>query len=476
VTETKSPVNAGDVIDGKYRIERVLGAGGMGVVVVATHLQLEQKVAIKFLLPEVSKSADAVARFSREARAAAKIQSEHVARVLDVATHANGAPYMVMEYLEGQDLDATLEEHKALPIERAVDYVLQALEALAEAHVAGIVHRDLKPANIFLARRADGSSVVKVLDFGISKLAGEKDYGLTSDSAQMGSPLYMSPEQLQRTRDTDARSDIWAIGVILHELLTGTAPFMADTLPEIIAGILTLPPLRMRLPRPDVPLELEAVVLRCLEKNPKKRFQNVAELAVALGPFAPEGSRVSTERIVRVVAGRKEISLPPSSTPGLAFAPQAVPELPTQLIVPAVVIVEPAAPEPAATGSSWQTTGVLRSARRGRRIAIAVFAGLVVATVVVAGIVVRRSPGPAAPSATPDPSTVATIGAPDIPPPLAPAAPSDTESASAAPSASSAPPSGPKPPAGRPAPAATRAAPAAPAPTIPGAADFGGRK
>ena len=301
MSDAQSPVKPGDVIDAKYRVERVLGAGGMGVVVVATHLQLEQKVAIKFLLPAVAKQPEAVARFAREARAAAKIQSEHVARVLDVATHANGSPYMVMEFLEGSDLEATLEEHRALPVDRVVDYVLQALEALAEAHVAGIVHRDLKPANMFLARRADGSSVVKLLDFGISKVASDKSAQLTSESAQMGSPLYMSPEQLRRTRDVDARADIWAVGVILHELLTGEAPFIAETLPEIIAGILSLPPLRLRLHHPEIPVELEEVVLRCLEKDRDKRFPDVAQLAMALRPFAPEGSLVSVERIVRVI-------------------------------------------------------------------------------------------------------------------------------------------------------------------------------
>ncbi len=301
-----APVRTGDIVAGKYRIERVLGAGAMGVVVVATHVHLEQKVAIKFLLPEVAKSTEAVARFAREARAAAKIQSEHVARVLDVATHESGVPYMVMEYLEGRDLEQTREEHGSLPVEKVVDYVLQALEALAEAHVAGIVHRDLKPANMFLARRADGSSVVKILDFGISKLASDKSAKLTHESAQMGSPLYMSPEQLQRSPEVDARTDIWAIGVILQELVTGTAPFAADSLAEIVAGILSLPPLRMRLHKPEIPEGLEQVVLRCLEKSPDKRFPDVAKLAVALAPFGPERCAVSTERIVRVVSGRKE--------------------------------------------------------------------------------------------------------------------------------------------------------------------------
>src|SRR5262245_19524317 len=189
------PVVAGDVIAGKYRVERELGAGGMGVVVAATHLQLDQRVALKFLLPQVACDAAWVERFSREARAAVKIQSEHVARVLDVGTLPSGQPYMVMEYLDGSDLAQVVRQHGGLPGQEAIEYVLQACEALAEAHAAGIVHRDLKPANLFLTRRADGSPCVKVLDFGISKamLVGPQERPgspLTQTSALMGSPRY----------------------------------------------------------------------------------------------------------------------------------------------------------------------------------------------------------------------------------------------------------------------------------------------
>jgi serine/threonine protein kinase len=402
---TTSPVKPGDVIAGKYRIERVLGAGGMGVVVVAMHLQLDQLVAIKFLLPAVARNTEAVARFSREARAAAKIQSEHVARVIDVATSEDGTPYMVMEYLEGKDLETTLQDQGPLPIENAVDYILQALEALAEAHAAGIVHRDLKPANIFLARRADGSSVVKVLDFGISKLSRGSDPQITTTSAQMGSPLYMSPEQLRRTKDVDARADIWSLGVILQELIVGEAPFMADSLPEIIAMILSEPPLSMRLRRPEVPVQLEALVKRCLEKEPGARYANVAELARALGPFAPARSVVSIERVMRVVAGRQEISLPPASERAVVVA-----KVPDARVV--------------ATNSSWHTSGVLRSVRRSRRMVVVTIAGLVVAAAIAAAVALTRQ------GSTPDRPASASSQASTASAPLASTAPAQAPAAS----------------------------------------------
>ncbi|HEX7601864.1 MAG TPA: serine/threonine-protein kinase, partial [Polyangiaceae bacterium] len=237
---SESPVAMGDVLAGKYRVERVLGRGGMGVVVAATHLHLDQRVAIKFLLPDALSHADVVSRFAREAKAASKVTSEHVAKVIDVGTLDSGAPYMVMEYLEGHDLAAELEAKGRLPVEEAVSHVLQALEALAEAHKAGIVHRDLKPANLFLANRPDKTSIIKVLDFGISKLP-QAGGAVTHTAAIMGSPLYMSPEQLMSSKSVDARSDVWSIGIVLYESLSGSPPYRADTMPEIVALILQAP-------------------------------------------------------------------------------------------------------------------------------------------------------------------------------------------------------------------------------------------
>ena len=296
-----SPVKEGDLLAGKYRVERVLGVGGMGVVVAARHEQLEQHVAIKFVRDEALGDHEAVSRFLREARAAAKLRSEHAAKVLDVGTLESGAPYMVMEYLEGSDLAVVLDERGTLPVELAAEYLVQACEAVAEAHAAGIVHRDLKPQNLFLARTVGGGSRVKVLDFGVSKtLAGDGPAsigaGLTQTRSMLGSPLYMSPEQMRSSRDVDARSDVWALGVVLFQLLTGEWPFEAEAMPELVLKVVTDPPRSLAAIRPEVPQGLVEVVERCLKKPPAERYANAAELAQALEPFAPPESRVTVER------------------------------------------------------------------------------------------------------------------------------------------------------------------------------------
>jgi len=296
-----APVHEGDILDGKYRVERVLGVGGMGIVVAATHLQLDQRVALKFLLPAALGNPSVVARFAREARAAVRIQSEHVARVIDVGTLTTGSPYMVMEYLEGGDLAATLETRGPLPVVETVTYLLEACEAIAEAHAIGVVHRDLKPANLFLAKRSGRDPMIKVLDFGISKTTDPAVSGLTQTSTVMGSPLYMSPEQMMSSRDVDLRTDIWSLGVILYELLVGEPPFVADTMPQIVFMVTSgdAPPLAAK--RPDAPAGLAEVVRRCLRRAPEERFANVADFAKALVPFGSSRAGVSLERIERVL-------------------------------------------------------------------------------------------------------------------------------------------------------------------------------
>ena len=205
-----APVAEGEILAGKYKVEKVLGVGGMGVVVAATHLTLRQKVAIKFLLHGASD--EVVTRFLREARAAVRLKSDHVAKIIDVGELENGAPFMVMEYLDGTDLAAAIRAASKIPVATAVDYVLQACEAIAEAHASGVIHRDLKPANLFLTKAADGSPMIKVLDFGISKDAGadaaEQEQGLTKTTAVLGSPSFMAPEQMRSTKSADARADI----------------------------------------------------------------------------------------------------------------------------------------------------------------------------------------------------------------------------------------------------------------------------
>ncbi len=303
--ESSAGVRPGDVLAGKYRIEQVLGVGGMGVVVAATHLQLDTKVALKFLLPAMLRNKDVVNRFAREARAAVRIQSEHVARVLDVGTLESGAPYMVMEFLEGEDLAAWLMRQGPLPVELTVDFVLQACVAVANAHSLGIVHRDLKPANLFCLRGSDRQFLIKVLDFGISKItnlsASDSGGSMTHTTAVMGSPYYMSPEQMQSAKEVDARTDIWALGVILYELLCGSTPFVGESFAEIAIKVATTPFAPVRSLRTDVPPGLEAVIFRCLEKKKTERFGNVADLAVALGEFAPARSRPSIDKIVGIL-------------------------------------------------------------------------------------------------------------------------------------------------------------------------------
>jgi serine/threonine-protein kinase len=263
----------------------------MGCVVAARHVELGELVAIKFLLKEVSQSEIVVARFFREARAAAKIKSEHVVRVSDVGRLPDGAPYMVMEHLNGQDLSDVLRDRGPLPIGEAVGYVLEACEALDEAHAAGIVHRDLKPSNLFLATLPDGRRSVKVLDFGIAKAmpdptAGEHEKSLTATASVVGSPLYMSPEQVRSSKLVDARTDIWSLGVILHQLLTGRPPFDGETLGSVLAALSADAPPPLRSQRPDAPEGLERVLLLCLQKSPDARIADVRTLVAALAPYA----------------------------------------------------------------------------------------------------------------------------------------------------------------------------------------------
>ena len=291
----------GQVLANKYRVERIIGQGGFGVVVAAHHLQLDERVAIKVLLPEIASRPDAVARFLREGRATIKIRSEHVVRVLDVGTLESGAPFLVMEYLEGQDLAALLARRGPLAPWLAVDHVLQACEALAEAHALGIVHRDLKPANLFLTQRRDGTTSIKVLDFGISKVTRPGEQGMTSSGVLVGSPRYMSPEQMRSARQVDARTDIWSLGVITYELVCGRAPFDATSFPELFAKVTSHAPPAMRSWRADVTSGLDAAIAKCLEKDPARRYADVALLAAALAPFGGAGATTSAQRIQRVL-------------------------------------------------------------------------------------------------------------------------------------------------------------------------------
>jgi serine/threonine protein kinase len=374
--EQRIGLREGDLLAGKYRVERVLGAGGMGVVVAAHHQGLDTKVAIKLLLPEMLDQKDVVARFAREARAAARITSEHVARVFDVGALEDGAPYMVMEFLDGSDLSEWLKRSGPLPVTQAVGFVLQACEAVAEAHRVGIVHRDLKPANLFCVRRPDGSLFIKVLDFGISKLAtiGGQSGSMTATAALMGTPFYMSPEQMDSAREVDGRTDIWALGIVLFELLTGNRPFGGQTMPEVCLRIATHPAPKVRQQRADVPAGLEAAILKCLEKQRTERFSTVAEMVAALAPFAEprDAWSVRASRVLTVTPDFRQATAIASDTSHGLESPQSLSAL-------------------------GHTKGV---GSRGTPALLAIAGGAVVlvAVAAVASLMSRSTPAPAAPA------------------------------------------------------------------------------
>jgi serine/threonine-protein kinase len=294
----------GDLLAGKFRVERLLGAGGMGVVVEATHVTLKDRVALKFLRSPKFADQTTITRFLREAQAAARIKSPHVARVLDVGTLDDGSPYMVMEFLEGMDLGTILDRDGALPIEQAIAYGLQTCEALAAAHASNVVHRDVKPSNLFVTQGPDREPLIKVLDFGISKmLDGSTSGSITETQRAVGSPSYMAPEQMRSAKRVDGRADIWSMGIVLYELLGGRAPFVADTIPELYALILdkTSRPTPLRSLRAEVPEELERVIERCLEKDAAARYDDVGQLATALAPFGGALGPVSAARTRRIL-------------------------------------------------------------------------------------------------------------------------------------------------------------------------------
>jgi serine/threonine-protein kinase len=439
-----APLQPGDLLADKYRVDRVLGHGGMGVVVAARHVELDEWVAIKFLLPDIASDAGVVARFLREAKAAVRIRSEHVVRVSDVGRLPSGLPYMVMEFLDGCDLAELVRRRGPLPFDEASAYLLQACEALAEAHVQGIIHRDLKPQNLFLVHRADGSPCVKVLDFGIAKFTRTDEVAsLTKTSAMMGSALYMSPEQLRAPKDVDARTDVWALGVVLFELLTGVKPFDADALPLLVAQILDGAPTKLRTLRPEAPAALEAFLERCLEKDRELRFGSVAALAEALLPFAGGAAQISVDRIAKIMQPDPQ-SGPPvdsraSGASGAGGASIGVSPLAGTL--PVAGLASPP------TDGPWRQTGsrddraIEPERRRAPRVRVVAIAAALGLAVVGAGLWGRRHPAPGqtalSSASSPSPSPSRSSSSPSATAGEAAATPSAAPRASGAASAPS---------------------------------------
>jgi eukaryotic-like serine/threonine-protein kinase len=446
--ERKPPVSMGEVIAGKYRVDELLGAGGMGVVVAATHTAIDQRVALKFILPGALKGPESVERFLREAKASVRLKGEHIARVYDVGTLATGEPFIVMELLEGADLAKLARRQAPVASSDACEYVLQACEALIEAHANGIIHRDLKPQNLFVTRRMNGTPLVKVLDFGIFKATGPAAIGqlsLTDSTVVLGSPLYMAPEQMRAARNADARSDVWSLGVILYELLAGRVPFDGETVTELCLKVTTEPPAPLVQLRDGLPADLVAIVMRCLEKEPVKRYATVAQLAAALEPFSTSGQRGVLDRPWRSLVDTVDQLQVPDSL-----------RSPSQ--------------DKAGTGVTWGATGAgagskpAAGKRRGFVGGVAVGVVVSLAAAIGAYVVATRRPPP--PSTTAAIELPAQVKAPSVAPPAAPPPPAIEPSALPIASAvASAPPpvvrpaSTPRPRPGKPAAATPAAAP-----------------
>lgn len=392
---SKDTAEPGSVVAGKYTVERKLGAGGMGIVLAVRHKDLGELYALKLMLPAAAASAAARERFAREAKAAAKLKSEHVARAIDFGfLPDDGPPYMVLELLEGQNLAERLADSGPADPKAVALLMLQACEGLREAHEEGIVHRDLKPSNLFVTKRPNGSPCLKVLDFGIAKTIATDAGSLTKTATTMGSPFYMSPEQMRSAKSADQRSDIWSLGVTMYEITTGRVPFVGETVTEVAIMVIECAVESPRTLRPDLPVEFERIVMRCLEKNPARRFADVDELGAALAAFSGgEWSSRPHRQAALVDSGHVD--------PAMARTEQETP-MPSDAYpskAPAATI--PASPALTMIGLSKESTGeelkavAVPSSRQTSR-AWLVGAGALVAGIV-GFLVFARSAPPAAP-------------------------------------------------------------------------------
>jgi eukaryotic-like serine/threonine-protein kinase len=408
----KGLANVGDVLGGKFKVERILGIGGMGMVVLATHMDLDQQVAIKFMLPQAMENPEAAARFTREARAAGRLTNDHVCRVTDVGTFDTGQPYIVMEYMEGLDLGTIIKRKGAQPVSIAVDYIVQACEGMAEAHGHGIIHRDLKPDNLFLATRADGSEIVKILDFGISKAAT----GIATKTGDiMGSPAYMAPEQMKSTKDVDQRADVWSLGVLLYQLISGKLPFIADTLPALCLAVMNEPPPSLDSIRKDLPHGLAQVVMKCLEKDREDRYRNVHELAKSLAAYGKAESPAAVTRIASMLQRKRPPTPPPLMMLPSEFSDVAGVAATLVATSDSVDIPKPKMPAAATRttigGASGQSMSLLNQTRRPGVIGVLLGAIALVGLIIVM-VMIRRG-------GDDEPGATTTVTRPITPPPTA---------------------------------------------------------
>jgi serine/threonine-protein kinase len=414
------PLSVGELVGGKYRITSILGEGGMGIVFAAKHVDLHCDVAIKVIRQELNQQPELIARLMLEARAAAQIRSEHVCRVLDVARLDAGTPYVVMEYLDGKNLASVLDAKGRLPERLAVDYLLQACEAVAEAHRAGVVHRDLKPENLFLAEFPDGRRAIKVLDFGISKATGAwvKPVArtLTNPSSAMGSPHYMAPEQMTAARDVDARADIWALGTILHQLVTGHLAFDGDSLPAVCAAVLQSDPIPVRQYLPELSVGLEEAIQYCLIKNREQRLATVADLARLISTFGSPQAVQSAARIYRLLDEAKPASSSGEPASSTLLSPSQLPTPRTPIkFVPIETTV-------AVTSSkrAFAAFGNGPSGRRWRVVrligAVLLLSGISLAVVLARTSNRTQSPIPDSSLRAPGPDPVIKVAAAPLPP------------------------------------------------------------
>jgi len=310
-------VRVGDVLAGKYRIERVHAPGALGVTCDAEHLQLRQRVVLKLCAASLRTQTESASCFLDNARLAAQLRNSHLPRVLDVGRLDSGIAYSVTEHLSGTDLRGVLRVREWLPVSEAVDYAIHVCEGLAVAHVAGFVHRNLKPTNVFLARESDGRPIIKVLDFCLvdGVVLSDTSIAMSTMDSVVSSLAYLAPEQVRDPSSVDVRADIWAIGALLHELLTGSPLYTASSVPGIFAAIAADDATPMTQLRGDLPRELEEIVLRCLEKERDYRWSDVGTLAKQLSRFASEDGRAAVDPVIMVLERRTlrpRTSVPPA--------------------------------------------------------------------------------------------------------------------------------------------------------------------